>query len=123
MAHKHESLLDDMETYSGVEVSELLGAGEAGTHFSAEELHYEGKIFAVKPHHEWRYPVFQFEDGKVRSIIAKILKIIPQDPMGWNVLHFFATPNSVMGGERPMDELDNDEEVLLLAATRYREEA
>ena len=41
----------------------------------------EGRIFGVRYQGEDRYPAFQFENGKPKSIIAKILEhLSPTDP-------------------------------------------
>jgi hypothetical protein len=79
-----------------------------------------GKIFGVRVSGRDAYPSFQFQDGRPRPIIAKVLAALPETMTGWQSAFWFTGPNGWLDGSLPVDRL-TDEAALVAAAGHERE--
>ena len=76
-----------------------------------------GKVFTVGPTGGQRFPGFQFgEDGRPRPVIAQVLTVLGQRLSGWELALWFTGSNGWLVGERPVDVLDSDAELVVEAA-------
>ncbi|MBV8441698.1 MAG: hypothetical protein JO312_14265 [Hyphomicrobiales bacterium] len=80
-----------------------------------------GKIFGVRVSGRDAYPSFQFQDGRPRPIIAKVLAALPETMTGWQSAFWFTGSNSWLEGSLPVDLLTD--EAGLVAAARHEREA
>lgn len=81
----------------------------------------QGKIFAVRYGGKLRYPTFQFKNGEPRPIVARVLRALGEDSTGWDYAFFFATPNSYIDNDKPMDRINDKEmeDTLVRLAERH----
>jgi hypothetical protein len=116
-----KAFMQEVLTWSADEVAEQGGYGAKNKSAAATRWTKDGKIFSVLYGGKQHYPQFQFKQGKPRPIVAQILKALGEDATGWDRAFFFATPNSYLSDERPMDRLNDKstEELLVQVAARH----
>ena len=77
----------------------------------------EGKVFTISSAGQQRFPGFQFgPDGRPLPVIAQVLTVLGQRLSGWELALWFTGSNGWLGGERPVDVLDSDPELVVDAA-------
>lgn len=94
----------------------------------------EGRIFGVRYQDEDRYPAFQFENGRPKSIIAKILEYLsPTDPAArsnpdleppyseWATVFWFVSANGWLEGKMPVGQIDLEPMAVVMAASHARD--
>jgi hypothetical protein len=108
--------IETVPCYSAQELAEL--AGHGATNQSATATRWkttQRAIFGVRRLGKDRYPAFQFQDGRPRKIIGKVLKALPAGMSPWQTALWFSSPNGWLDGDTPMNRL-TDEAALLAAA-------
>jgi hypothetical protein len=108
--------IETVKCYSADEIAQLAGHEASNRSASASRWKTQGAIFGVRRLGRDRYPAFQFQDGRPRKVIGKILKALPEDMSPWQTAMWFSSPNGWLDGAAPMDRLA-DEAALLAAAT------
>ena len=68
----------------------------------------EKRIFAVFFEGKNWFPRFQFRNGRPIPAVSDVIRAFPERSSGWDLAFFFATPNSFLGGQRPMELLKKD---------------
>jgi hypothetical protein len=113
--------MNDVPTWTAQELPQQTGHSAKNKSALASRWASEGKIFAVKSGGKLRYPQFQFLHGEPRALIAKILRALGPDSSTWDQAFFFAAPNAYLGGDKPMDRLDDKkmEQQLIQLAERH----
>ena len=104
-----------VECHSAEDLAQL--AGHEANNRSATANRWKGQeaIFGVRRLGRDRYPAFQFQDGRPRKVIGKVLKALPRGMSPWQVAFWFSSPNGWLNGARPMDRLV-DEDAIVAAA-------
>ena len=75
----------------------------------------EGRIFAFRHRNRDYFPLFQFEGGAPKPVVAQLLKLLHPDG-GWHALFWFQAANAWLEGEAPADHIDHDVNAVLRAA-------
>src|SRR5262249_38385608 len=101
------AFMRDVPTWTAQELQEQTGHTAKNKAALASRGSNEGKIFAVKWGGKFRYPQFQFRHGEPRALIAKILRALGDGSGAWDQAFFFAAPNAYLGGNKPMERLDD----------------
>ena len=78
------------------------------------------RIFAVRVSGRETYPAFQFQGGRPRPVISKILAALPQEMSGWQSALWFSGPNGWLDGQIPIERLA-DESAVVAAAEHERD--
>ena len=78
------------------------------------------RIFAVRVSGRETYPAFQFQGGRPRPVISKILAALPQEMGGWQSALWFSGPNGWLDGQIPIERLA-DESAVVAAAGHERD--
>lgn len=115
-AEAQARFIETVKCYSAEEIAQLAGHGASNRSASASRWKNQGAIFGVRRLGRDRYPAFQFQDGRPRKVIGKILKALPADMSPWQTAMWFASPNGWLDGARPMDGLADEAPVLAAAA-------
>lgn len=68
----------------------------------------EKKIFSVPFAGKTWFPRFQFHDGRPILAVSKVIKAFPDNATGWDLAYFFTTPNSFIGGRKPLGLIRED---------------
>jgi hypothetical protein len=68
----------------------------------------EGRIFSVRFGGKTLFPRFQFQDGNPIPAVSRVIKAFPKHATGWSFAFFFTTPNSYIGGHKPLELLKAD---------------
>ena len=86
---------------SAEEVADLLG-------LSRREVNHLRKSKSLvawrNTHGKWHYPVWQFDQGRIRPGIRECLRSLASE-RPWNHMLFFLSPRESLGGRRPLDLL------------------
>jgi hypothetical protein len=107
-------------TAPGEIVGRLLEAHQMGDAVSLARLVRSGEVFGF----EWRgnlwIPMFQFDanDLSVRRGPQRVRAALPESCQGWAQAAWFATPNTWLHEERPVDLLPLDLGAVIDAAAR-----
>lgn len=79
------------------------------------------RIFGVRVSGREVYPAFQFQDGRPKPVVGKVLKALPDTLSGWQTAFWFTAPNGWLDDRTPLDAL-RDEPAVLHAAERERDD-
>ena len=80
-------------------------------------------MFVVPAAEGPRLPGFQFDErGVPVPVIVGVLAAVADRPSAWGLALWFTGSNGWLGERRPVDVLDSDPELVVLAATRLVEE-
>jgi hypothetical protein len=66
------------------------------------------KVFSVRFEGQQWFPRFQFQDGRPIPAVSQVIEVFPEQTTGWELAYFFVTPNSYLGGGKPVDLLRTD---------------
>ena len=114
-----ERLLAEFGALTAREIADLAGSGAVNRAQYAHALTRAGKVFSVVHRRQVLYPGFQFSSSNGAPIpaIAILLPVLRSRFQGeWEIALWFATPNSWLGGRRPLDVLRDDEDGVIKAA-------
>jgi hypothetical protein len=116
-----QSFVKNVPTLTAEEIAEAGGHQAKNKSATAYRWVNDGKIFSVKYGGQLLYPAFQFRHGSPLPIVERILKVLAEDPTGWDRAMFFATPNAYLGNAKPMDRINDKElhEKLVAIADRH----
>lgn len=98
------------------QVASLLGISATNRN-KASQLAKQGKILGVVRGNRTLYPSFEFdlEAGKVRPVVAEVVKTAGDRWAAESLLQWFCAPNGFLDGRRPVDVIE-DEQTLVAAA-------
>ena len=97
-------------------------AAHASTNRSATASRWKKarRIFGVRVSGREAYPAFQFQEGRPRPVIGKILAALPEDMTGWQSALWFSGPNGWLDGQTPAERL-GDQSAVVAAAEHERD--
>jgi hypothetical protein len=102
---------------SSADVAALAESTSANASAMASRWKAEGKVFTTSSAGQQRFPGFQFgPDGRPLPVIAQVLTLLGGRLSGWELALWFTGSNGWLGGERPVDVLDSDAELVVDAA-------
>jgi hypothetical protein len=108
---------------SSTAVAELAGSTATNRAATANRLRNQRKVFAVEVDGAQRFPGFQFGgNGRPLPVIAAVLDAVDDRLSGWELALWFTGPSDWLGGERPVDVLAGDPELVVEAARRLADE-
>jgi hypothetical protein len=85
---------------SAEEVASLIGYSRQGI----DHLRKTNRLVAWRhANGKWHYPIWQFEDGRIRAGIGECLEHLSENP--WGRMIFFLNPRETLDGKRPLDLL------------------
>ncbi len=115
-AEAQARFIEMVPCHSAEELARL--AGHAASNKSATANRWKGQqaMFGVRRLGRDRYPAFQFQDGRPRKVIGKVLKALPEGMSPWQVAFWFSSPNGWLDGDKPMERLAH-EDAIVAAAT------
>ncbi|CAN5378960.1 hypothetical protein BH09ACT10_BH09ACT10_04480 [soil metagenome] len=102
---------------TGTDVGRLLGSTSASSRNLAASKHKFGVLLAVQRGKALRYPGFQFRQGDVLSVISDLRKLANEhDWTEASTILWMVAPHGRLSGRRPVDIIDDPEQVLEVAA-------
>jgi hypothetical protein len=75
-----------------------------------------GKVLRVKHHRREAFPQFQFERGRRRPIFKQLIRLMRNDRSDWSIAHWLVDSNGWLDGDRPLELLLTEVELVLDAA-------
>jgi hypothetical protein len=113
--------VEHVATLTAEQIAEEAGHQANNKSATASRWVNDGKIFCVKFQGQLLYPAFQIRHGQPLPIVARILRVLGEDPTGWDRALFFAMPNAYLNNDKPMDRLNDKgmEDKLLSLADRH----
>jgi hypothetical protein len=87
---------------------------------SPSELRNQGRLLGVwvVSEFKYRYPSFQFDDGKVHPAVQELLNILPKgNGSGWSQAEWFYSPHALLG-RPPAEIMGTDPDRVIEAARR-----
>jgi len=97
---------------------------------------HAGEVFSVPYNGVNLYPTFQFDHGRPKAVVARVLKLLrderPSDEaeapyLDWDIMCWFTAANGWFEGATPgeggipMEQMDADPEAVILAASHARD--
>lgn len=80
----------------------------------------QGRLFSVREGRTYLYPHFQFDqDAAPLDVVADVLKVVPEDALGWPLLSWFEAPSTLLGGRKPSEVLAKDAAAVRAAAADF----
>lgn len=102
------------------EVAELLGSDAKNPSDFVADQRSRGKIIGVPRRNALRYPGYQFRNGEVLPAISRLIEVANQYGVPLPELaQWICIPTRQLGGERPVDHLDEVERVVAAADGHY----
>jgi len=104
------------ETFTRDEIAEHANRqGTANPHMLADRWKASRKIFAIDWQGQKRFPAFQFDHGKPKPLIGKMLKIFQGSLGPWETAFWFVSSNKWLDGKAPVDVIADNEGVIRAA--------
>lgn len=98
------------------EVGDLLGDTTSASRNLASGLHAKGRLLRVKRGNTYRYPGFQFTNGKPLPIVARLRSIAGETGCReGDVILWLTAPTGWLSDKRPVDLLTSEPERVLKA--------
>lgn len=72
-------------------------------------------IFSVCIGNDKFFPAFQFAGTEPRSIIEKVIQLLPDYMHGWHIAYWFSGSNGWLNGDSPKDLLHLDKKIIYAA--------
>jgi len=118
-ADARHRVLAEYGTLTSEEVADEVGSRARNRAASAHRLQNAGKVFAVRHQGQTLFPAFQFAGGAVRTGVPEVLRVLHDRGLsGWEIALWFIAGSSFLGGRRPVDLLDEDQELVIEHAAR-----
>ncbi len=73
------------------------------------------RIFGMRVSGRETYPAFQFREGRPRPVVGKVLAALPDALTGWQTAFWFTGPNGWLGGQAPVERLEDEAGVVAAA--------
>jgi hypothetical protein len=124
-AEARTALLGEFGALRSAEVAELAGSRAANRAALANRWRAENRVVAVPVGDELLYPGFQFTpEGRPHPTVAAAVAILRSQPSvsDWQAALWFVGANGWLGGQRPVDLVDEDPGAVEDAARREVEE-
>jgi hypothetical protein len=121
----HAELAEEFGLLSSTQVAELAKSKSVASNPAAlaNRWRKEQKVFTVDVDGAQRFPGFQFgANGRPQPVIAQVLAAVGERLTGWELALWFTGSNDWLGGERPVDVLDSDPELVVEAAAHLAAE-
>ncbi len=115
-AEAQARFIDDVKCYSAEEIARLAGHVASNRSATATRWKTQRAIFGVRRLGRDRYPAFQFQDGRPRKIVGKVLEALPRDMSPWQTALWFSSSNGWLDGDKPMERLADAASLLAAAA-------
>ena len=98
-------------------IEEMRGIETTNPHSTVSHWLKDGRVFAVDTGSGRVFPAFQFDGGKPRPVIRRVLTALAGQLHGWEILTWFTGSSGYLDGARPVDRLtDTPDEVVAAAA-------
>jgi hypothetical protein len=94
--------------------------GSANRSATASRWKKARRIFGIRAAGREVYPAFQFQEGRPRPVMGKVLAALPPGFTGWQTAFWFTGPNGWLDGQAPVERL-RDEAAVVAAADRERD--
>jgi hypothetical protein len=114
-----EQFMSENKCWTSAEVAKESSSTAKNRAAIASRWLAEKRIFSVHFKRQTWFPRFQFQDGSPIPAISNVIKAFPKHATGWDLAFFFDTPNSFIGGRRPLELLKGDPEAIESLAHRF----
>lgn len=108
--------LEESGSYTAAELAAARGSHTANPHATVGRWLRDGLLFAVDGPQGRLFPAFQIAEARPKPAMARVLAALPTGLGGWEILLWFRGSNGRLGGERPVDLLDHDPDLVVDAA-------
>lgn len=115
----HDQFIAEYPSLTSGEVAQETRSSAKNTAAIASRWVAERKIFPVQFGRKVLYPKFQFVDGSPSPAIARVIEQFPEHATGWDYAFFLTTPNTYIGGRKPIELLRTDPERLVSLARSF----
>lgn len=119
IAEARTAVLVSAEWLTAAQLSQLAGFSRQNASAHPNKWKREGKIFAIRQQGVDYYPGYALDaETGYRPLkgLAPVLKCFASGLEDWDIAIWFASVNSFLGGDRPMDLIKSDPERVLAAA-------
>ena len=117
------ALMQEFGAYTSEEIAEQRSRAK-NRHALANRWRGEGRVFSVDFRGQRLFPGFQLdlETLAPKPVVAEALAALPRGEMSeWEVALWWTSPNGWLGGARPVDVMDDDEQAVVEAASHLAE--
>lgn len=118
-ARARTAVLTQSEWLSAKDIVDKAGLSAANASSTPWKWKQDGSIFAINTDNKFLYPGYGFDpDNGYRPLksLKAILDLFKGHKEGWSLAYWFASVNSFLGGQRPLDLLKNAPDRVLAAA-------
>ncbi|MGN5240281.1 MULTISPECIES: hypothetical protein [unclassified Rhodococcus (in: high G+C Gram-positive bacteria)] len=119
-----QNLYDRIDTEFGLltsaQAADRMSSRAVARRNAATAARSEGRLLALRRGKYLLYPAFQFEATGIRPVIAALRDI--GDQHGWDetsLIEWMMTPTTYLSGSRPVDIIDDAEQILTVAAESF----
>lgn len=100
--------MSENKCWSSADVARESGSSAKNQAAIASRWIQEKRIFSVPFERKTWFPRFQFRDGRPIPAVSSVIKAFPDHATGWDLAYFFTSPNSFVGGRKPLELLKED---------------
>ena len=98
------------------QLAEIRGVDTPNPHSTVSRWLDADRVFAVNSGQGRLFPGFQFENGRPRTVIARVLAALGDELDGWELLLWFTGSSGHLDGARPVDLLTTQPDAVVAAA-------
>lgn len=116
----HDRLDDEFGLLTSAQAADHMSSRAVARRNAASAARGEGRLLALRRGKYLLYPAFQFDAAGVRPVIASLRKIGAEH--GWDessLIEWLVGPTTYLGGQRPVDVIDDPDRLLAVAAESF----
>lgn len=99
--------LNNTPILTATQINVMSGLKSRNPSEPASRWQKEGKSFGLQDGRRYLYPAFQFNEGRPRDVVKKILDVLPPEMTSWQKALWFASGNGWLEGESPQQRLED----------------
>ncbi|PRH85783.1 hypothetical protein C5L14_19715 [Labrys okinawensis] len=118
-AEARKAVLEEGEWLTAAQIAEVAGFSATNPSAQPNKWKKDGQIFAIRHQGVDYFPGYGLDPAtgyRPAKPLAEVLKIFGQSKDGWGAAYWFASDNSYLGGERPLDLLLREPDRVIAAA-------
>jgi hypothetical protein len=116
----HDRIDAEFGLLTSAQAADRMSSRAVARRNAATAARSEGRLLALRRGKYLLYPAFQFEAAGIRPVIAALRDI--GDQHGWDepsLIEWMMAPTTYLGGSRPVDIIDDADQILAVAAETF----
>lgn len=116
----HDRIDEEFGLLTSAQAADRMSSRAVARRNAATAARAEGRLLALRRGKYLLYPAFQFDVSGIRPVIASLREV--GDQHGWDetsLIEWLVGPTTYLGGQRPVDVIDDPARLLEIAAAAF----